>query len=395
MRIRIKNLYMNVGLLMLTGVLMVSCPEPGEPSGSGSDSSAGNCPPDCVALDDAQPDLGLANSACGTACDPALNQLCLGGLTCISGTCLNPDVCMGCGQTCNSDADCPAEFECTSDNICYDQTLCREYDPSVCGSSCTGDLDCAPGLECYPTEPGYCWEWDPNASCTGPGCGDACNTHGDCGGLTCIIWGYCGGTHSSVCDGCGAACETNADCPGSLECVNNPYHGNICWSDTTCESLNLQIPPDIVEELATPEIIAPPGDEVIDPVTGFTIDPISGLPIDPILDLPIDPLSGLPFEPTECVDDGVCTGGEQTNGSCRDCSVDPGDGCGVPCPAGLCGGGLTCTGEVCWDAAICGGSSDDGGGGSDDDKPECSCQCVTIGTAERCTDTCTGSSCRP
>ncbi|NDJ35890.1 MAG: RNA polymerase sigma factor [Chloroflexi bacterium] len=70
-----------------------------------------------------------------------------------------------------------------------------------------------------------------------------------------------------------------------------------------------------------------------------------------------------------CVDDGVCSAGE--GAGCRDCSGDAAAQCGVPCPEGGCGSGLSCAGGVCWDDAVCGtsGSPGDGGAQPTDTRP--------------------------
>jgi len=101
-----------------------------------------------------------------------------------------------------------------------------------------------------------------------------------------------------------------------------------------------------------------------------------------------------PDDPTECVDDGVCTPGEAANGSCRDCSANPGDLCGVPC-SGACGGGLECIDSgVCWNDGICGGGSSGGGDGGGDN---CSCNCAYDPQQGGvvCADSCNGTICSP
>lgn len=80
-----------------------------------------------------------------------------------------------------------------------------------------------------------------------------------------------------------------------------------------------------------------------------------------------------------CVDDGVCAQGEST--ACRDCG-DPGGACGVACPTGQCGGGLTCLNGICWDAGLCGG--DDQPAPEGDDGENCKKVCTKTGPNNNC-----------
>jgi hypothetical protein len=96
----------------------------------------------------------------------------------------------------------------------------------------------------------------------------------------------------------------------------------------------------------------------------------------------------------ECIDDGVCSTSE--DGSCRDCQGGAAQ-CGVPCPTGVCGGGLACAGGVCWDNGICGE-----GAVTPTDEPAsvCACTCarwVVTASAPYCGAyvDCNGLKCTP
>lgn len=88
-----------------------------------------------------------------------------------------------------------------------------------------------------------------------------------------------------------------------------------------------------------------------------------------------------------CKDNGICEASEGFG--CRDCQgpeEEVASLCGSPCPTGECGGGLSCSDGICWDACTCGGdcSEDD-----DDEKAGCGPICYfCVGCEKKAEDNC-------
>lgn len=291
----------------------------------------------------ATPDPNAPPEACGLPCDPDLNLGCPTGLQCISGVCLNEIVCNGCGQTCQTNADCPADFYCAS-------PAGGPSNPKYCWSSFGGAQPaCAQLTEDYCGYP--CEAGDPQL-----------------GGYTCFN-GALVSVDKTLCNTCGKNCTTNADCGSGTSCVQFPNTNGggttgFCWNSISCQVM--QVDPDIFPQGLNPQGNDNVTPEVYPSPTGARADACNADGVcDPGENKDICGDADCP-----CIDDGVCGIGETAQ--CRDCIT--------PAPPTREPGG-------------------DDGGGRDSGTCSCDVVCLATDTAGNCTERgyrdCNGRVCTP
>ncbi len=145
--------------------------------------------------DNGQPCTPSNKSLCG---NPA-TAVCVGGNSCLSGTCCpNANVC---GSTCG----CSAGQTCVNGSCCGNTSEPCTVNTDCCSNNCqSGHCGCASGCTLLA-----------NGTCARPcGTGGSCNTCGEfCGGAVSNPSGLCGSSHGN-----GHSCVSDVNCPTGFYC---------------------------------------------------------------------------------------------------------------------------------------------------------------------------------